>query len=317
MGSLKLTLRVPRAREDELVAELWALGTAGVHVRSALGEGNTEDRGEVILDAYFDEKTRVRKEDLRGFGEPCDAILVEAVEVESRDWLASYREQAEPMRIGPFLIDPREPEPAPIQAIRGQAPISAQAETVVAEDPGNRCLSPSTPDCRLRIPARNAFGTGSHESTRLLLEELGEADLAGRTVLDVGTGSGILAFAALRRGARFAVAFDPDVGSVITARDNARLNGLTPCLFGGRIDAVAGSFDVVLVNILPHRWLGDAAQVVAALRPGGSLFVSGLLEAEREDVMATQALAGLELAASRTLGEWSSLRLVRPRTAAD
>ncbi len=292
MGSLKATFRVPGGRQDELVAELWALGTAGVHVRSAVSAGKDEDAGEVLLDAYFDEENGLGREELRLVGERCDAVLLEALVVEARDWLAAYREGAKPMTIGPFTIDPREPEPAAairVQEIRGQAP-----------------------NYLLRIPARNAFGTGSHESTRLLLEELGELDLSGRTVLDVGTGSGILAFAALCRGARAAVAFDPDVGSVITARDNARLNDLAPRLFAGRIDAVAGCFDVVLVNILPHRWLDDAARVVETLRSGGSLFVSGLLATERERVLATPALVGFESGPGRTLGEWTSLHLRRP-----
>ncbi len=302
MGSLRLTFRVPGAREDELVGELWALGTDGVHVRSTGGEGECGDRGEVVLDAYFEQEAVMGTEGLRAAGERCDAILVEAAEVEAQDWLASYRARSQPMSIGPFVIDPREPEPA-LRALERQVSIPRRS----GEDGGAGC--PSHP---LRIPARNAFGTGSHESTGLLLEELGELELDGRTVLDVGTGSGILVLAALCRGPSAALGFDPDVGSVLTARDNARLNELAPRLFGGRIDAVAGCFDVVLVNILPHRWLDDAMTVVGTVRPGGLLFVSGLLETEREHVLATSALAEFELESSRTLGEWAALKLIGP-----
>lgn len=305
MDVRRLTFRVPAAREDEVAAELWVLGTDGIQVRLAGGES----AGEEVLDAYFDKSVRIAAEDLDRLRARYGAELIQAVDVEPQDWLAAYRALCEPMTIGPFRIDPREPEPC---GPRAPSPGLAAGSGDAGGEAADRAGGGDGVYHSLRIPARNAFGTGSHESTRLLLEELGELDLAGRSVLDVGTGSGILAFAALCRGARTVAALDPDVGAVVTARDNTRLNALAPHLFAGRVDALSGRFDVVLVNILPQRWLDEAPAVVRTLRPGGSLYVSGLLESERDQVRATPTLAPLELRSSRTLGDWTALHLLRP-----
>jgi ribosomal protein L11 methyltransferase len=276
MESTRLSFRVPAARRDELIAELWALGTRGVE---ELG-GADGDR----LEAYFDPASLPAPEEHADTWRRCGATLVEVRPIAAEDWLAAYRARSLPLTIGPLVIDPREPE-------TGAAPLGPEV---------------------LRIPARNAFGTGSHESTRLMLEMLCATTLSGRSVLDVGTGSGILALAALRRGARRAVAFDLDVGSVVTAGDNARLNGLAPELFAGTVAALRGTFDVVLVNILPHRWLGDAAAVAACLRADGELLASGLLAAEEDEVVAPLVGLGLSPTGRREDGEWAALSFGRP-----
>jgi len=106
----------------------------------------------------------------------------------------------------------------------------------------------------LRLPARAAFGTGSHESTSLALELLEDADLQGRRVLDVGTGTGVLAFAALAFGAASVTGFDVDPASPFHARDNSALNGLHPRLFAGRLAALREKplFDLALVQRRPR-----------------------------------------------------------------
>jgi len=268
---------VPVERQEELIAELWALETTGVHLRP---EG-----GEEIVDAFF--PAEARPELLSGpIWSRCDAELLEVGDVESEDWLARYRALSRPLDIGRFRIDPREPR------------------EMDAREP-----DPTRID--LRIPARNAFGTGSHESTRLVLEVMPALEVEARSVLDVGTGSGILSLAALRLGASIAVGFDMDVGSVVTARDNATLNHAFPRLFAGRIGALAGRFDVLLVNVLPHRWLPDAPAVVECLRPAGDLVVSGLLTSEVPSMLGTLEPLGLTHLEERKADEWSALRLSR------
>ena len=280
-ASQRLSFRIAPEDEEQLVAELWALGTRGIQVQP-------EATHSVLLDAYFDADQPLG--DLAPTCQLCHATLIAREAVPERDWLADYRAGAQPFTVGRFQIDPGEPD------ARHQPAPSPAAGTQSAQH-------------HLRIPARNAFGTGSHESTRLMLELLADLDLAGNTVLDVGTGSGILAFAALQLGAESVTGFDLDPGSVVSARDNAGLNELWPRLFCGRVEAVAGRFDRVLVNILPERWLGESAAVSSCVRPGGELLVSGLLLAQRATTRAALAPFGLTLASERRSGEWAALRL--------
>lgn len=273
------TFQVPPERQDRLVAELWHLGTRGIHLRQA--------GAEEVVDAYFaaaDDHDLTAH--LAAAAAMCGARLLTVEEVADEDWSAAYRERTRPFRVGPFLLAPGEPE---------------EGEPALWDDDA----------ILLRVPARNAFGTGSHESTRLVLEEMPGLALCGMTVLDVGTGSGILAFAALRLGARHAVGLDLDTGSVVTARDNAHLNRLAPAFFAGTLDALGGSFDCVLVNILPERWLAQAGAVVARLAASGTLVISGLLAEQRYEVLASLASLPLVARGERQDGEWLALRLER------
>jgi ribosomal protein L11 methyltransferase len=131
----------------------------------------------------------------------------------------------------------------------------------------------------------------------------------------VGTGTGILAFAALALGAERAVGFDLDPASPVHARDNARLNGLSPLLFAGRIDALRPSpaFDLALVNALPEEVLPELPALVRLLKPGGEVILSGVLAERGEEVLARLAPLGLCERARRLAGEWLGLRLaLRP-----
>ena len=157
------------------------------------------------------------------------------------------------------------------------------------------------------IDPGQAFGTGGHASTRLaltLLDGLGSAALRGARVLDVGTGSGVLALAALRLGAERAVAFDLDPVAVHEARDNAVRSGHAAGaqLFAGPLAALrARPFDLALANLLRSELLPILGEVAAALRPGGRAVLAGLLVAEREEM--TRALAGAGLSVETALEE--------------
>jgi ribosomal protein L11 methyltransferase len=166
----------------------------------------------------------------------------------------------------------------------------------------------------LGIPARTAFGVGSHESTRLAYELLEETDLRGRSVLDVGCGSGILAMAALRLGARRAVGFDFDPAAALLAGQYARHNGAEADFYLGTIAALAPDgdpFDVVVLNVLPHEIADELGDVVARLTPGGDLLVSGVLVAEAPGVIAAIEAFGCGHLGSIEAGEWSGLRFSR------
>ncbi|MBS3935238.1 MAG: 50S ribosomal protein L11 methyltransferase [Sulfuritalea sp.] len=133
-----------------------------------------------------------------------------------------------------------------------------------------------------------AFGTGSHPTTRLCLEWL-EANVApGRCVLDYGCGSGILGIAALRLGAQDALGVDIDPAALAAAAANAARNGVALRLAGSG-DRVEESFDCVVANILTHPLVLLAPLLCARLKAGGRLALSGVLEAQAEQVIAAYA----------------------------
>lgn len=171
-----------------------------------------------------------------------------------------------------------------------------------------------------------AFGTGNHETTRLCAERLVEqADLWARSgkglgqcsLVDAGCGSGILALSAVRLGFGNVVAFDLDPEAIAVSEQNAELNGL-----GGRVafhvaDLQAGlagsAADLVLANIQADVLVAFAAELLAAVKPGGRLVLSGILAREREFVQKALGERAPEwIVDSRTRGEWSDLVLDRP-----
>ncbi len=280
-GYGRLTFRLAAADEERLAAELWELGTLGVELEALEG-------GDLLARAYFagprEAAMRRPPETWRRLG----ADLVERGVEADRDWLADYRSRARPIPVGRrFTVDPREPG-------------EEEGAGRVGLEPG-RIL--------LRLPARAAFGTGSHESTRLAIELLEEEPLAGRRVLDVGTGSGILAFAALALGAASAVGVEIDPEAALVAAQNRRLNDFAPRFVAGRAAALAPRepFDLVLANVLPEAILPELGELARLTRPGGRAILSGILEARAAEMGARLAAAGFRLRGHRVAGEWRAL----------
>lgn len=130
-----------------------------------------------------------------------------------------------------------------------------------------------------------AFGTGSHPTTRLCLRWLDNNLRGGESVLDYGCGSGILAIAALKLGAARAVGVDVDSQAVIASRDNAIANQVENVRFYLPDDAPQSSYDLVVANILTNPLRILAPLLANATRPGGQIVLSGILEAQAQDVM--------------------------------
>lgn len=159
------------------------------------------------------------------------------------------------------------------------------------------------------------FGTGHHASTRLCLALLQDLPVGGARVCDVGTGSGVLAIAALRLGAREVVAVDYDQDSVVCARESAELNHITSGLDIRQVDleregTVAGTpFDLVLANLTGGLLIRLVDRLVALVQPGGTLILSGITAAEADDVLA--AFTGAGASTERRVDEdgWVGLRL--------
>ncbi len=169
-----------------------------------------------------------------------------------------------------------------------------------------------TPPGRLRliIHPGQALGTGAHPATRLCLEALDQYVEPGQKVLDVGTGSGILAAAALRLGARVAVGCDIDPASLEIARRNLHADGLTAALFRGSARAVrAGAFDIVVANInaATHESLaGDYSRLEPRL-----LVLSGFPERDAPAVETAMRRSGYRVVARQSEEEWRCLILAR------
>ncbi|MFM8444342.1 MAG: 50S ribosomal protein L11 methyltransferase [Methylococcus sp.] len=135
-----------------------------------------------------------------------------------------------------------------------------------------------------------AFGTGTHPTTALCLDWLESLDLAGWTVLDYGCGSGILAVAALRLGAAAAHGIDIDPQALTASAENARKNAVEPGLtLGYPSDPPPPPADVVVANILSGPLVELAADILARLKPGGRLALSGLLAVQADTVRAAYA----------------------------
>jgi ribosomal protein L11 methyltransferase len=131
----------------------------------------------------------------------------------------------------------------------------------------------------VRINMGLAFGTGEHPTTALCLEWLERHVTGGMTVLDYGCGSGILAVAALRLGARFAYAADNDDQALTATRANAALNGVTERIFVGAPEALPDvAVDVLAANILAGTLVELAPRLAKRVVPGGMLVLSGILE---------------------------------------
>lgn len=271
---------LPAEREDLFVAELWEAGTLGV-------QSLPQADGRVRIEAWFDpDAVPGFSESWRELGAEADGETV----IPDTDWLVRYRELAQPFPVGRGLwIDPREP-----------------GDEVLPAPDGRRLL---------RLPARTAFGIGSHESTRLALELLEDCDLAGRRVLDVGAGTGILSFAALLAGARLAVAFDFDLDAAFCGRENGALNQLAPPWFAGTSAALAESarFDLALVNVVPEQILPEIPGIVRRLSPEGELIFSGILLERGKMVEERLRPLGFAARAERRAGDWIAYRFGRSR----
>ncbi len=201
------------------------------------------------------------------------------------DWLAEYRRLVTPRAVGRrFWIDPHPAAPTP--------------------PPGDRV--------HLLVEPRQAFGTGSHESTALVLECLEQIDLQGKSVLDVGTGSAILALAAAALGAGSVIGFDIDLEAVFVARQTvgAQVVSYPVALFAGPVAAIGAMprFEVVLANLLPAQLDPILPDLKILLADAGELVVSGLLAGQRAATEAELWRFGLVAVGALGMGEWVALR---------
>jgi ribosomal protein L11 methyltransferase len=208
----------------------------------------------------------------------------ESQPADTRDWVAFAHEYLKPMEIGTriFICPEWRADPTPAGRVR------------------------------IEVNAGLAFGTGAHETTRLCLEAIERRLLPGMTVVDVGTGSGILAEAAVKLGAGAVHANDNDPEAVAVAAENFAKAGVDVTLSLGSAEAFPANFaDLIVANISP-AWISDlASEWVRVLKPAGVAILSGF---EGSDV--PRVRAALEASDARILGEfgeheWRMLEIAR------
>ncbi|GAB3333125.1 50S ribosomal protein L11 methyltransferase [Larkinella ripae] len=161
------------------------------------------------------------------------------------------------------------------------------------------------------INPKMSFGTGHHETTAMMLEHQLIVDAAGKTVLDVGSGTGILAILAALQGAERVIAFDIEEWAVENAEENAELNQCSFIeVFQGTIQDVDTSerFDLVLANINRNVLLADIPVYVRLMKPGGTLLVSGFYEQDAPDIEQKGLAEGLIKTGQLAQNNWVSLR---------
>ncbi|HEX9241845.1 MAG TPA: 50S ribosomal protein L11 methyltransferase [Anaeromyxobacter sp.] len=283
MPTWSLSVETEVAFADERSADLFEAGAAGVEVRD--GEARPMPGtpplppGRALLVAWF--ATASEAETARA------ALGGAIVEVPDEDWGEGWKKDFRPLDVGRVRV-----RPSWIDA----PPPPGAVEVVL--DPGM------------------AFGTGTHPTTALCLAALSDllGNRTGASVLDVGTGSGLLAIAARKLGAARVAGNDEDPVAVRVARENAEKNGTALELTEAPLEAIAGTFDVVVANILANVLVELAPALADKVAPGGVLLLSGILHPQEDEVRSAHEAVGLAPlpGGDRREGEWSLLALRRP-----
>jgi ribosomal protein L11 methyltransferase len=203
-------------------------------------------------------------------------------EVAEEDWATAWKEFYHPMRFGRRLV----------------------------VKPSWRAFQAGPDDLVIELDPGMAFGTGLHQTTAMCLALLEDYVGPGATVLDQGTGSGILAIAAARLGARRVIAVDSSEVAVASARENVARNGLSAAiqvLHGDTPHPPPAAYDLIVANIIATVISALAAPFAAVLRPGGVLLASGIIRDREDDVRAALGAAGLAVERREARDEWITL----------
>lgn len=162
----------------------------------------------------------------------------------------------------------------------------------------------------VRIIPHCAFGAGHHETTSMMIDALLQTDLAGKTVLDQGTGTGVLAIMAKRCGAAHVIAVDIDEKSVENAKENAALNNVTIDVRQGDTPP-QGQYDLILANIHRNILLAHLPLYAAYLQPGGEIWLSGFYANDCPALISAAKQEGLQQKNTRQNGEWCMLQFTK------
>ncbi len=262
---------------DVLSSELFDLGAQGVEERDATTLVKARKADKVTLVASF--ATHEEAEEARAAVDPALDPAIE--EIIGDGWRDAWKEHFRPFLLCDGVV------------------VRPPWETYEAK-PGERILE---------LEPGRAFGTGLHETTSLVARAIASTDVTNKRVLDVGTGSGILALLALLLGAAHAVAIDNDPDVLDVVRENAERNGLGAKIDVGSQDVteVTEVFPLVVANIEARVLIPMAGALGDRVGSRGTLVLSGILVPQKADVLA--AYPGFSLVSAPEKGEWISLVL--------
>jgi ribosomal protein L11 methyltransferase len=244
----------------------------------------------VLVTAYLDKETiepvledlRTKIKGLTAFGLDIGLAEVTAVPVNSSDWENEWKKYFKPFRLGQHMV------------------VKPSWETFeLAED-----------DILIEIDPGNAFGSGTHETTSMCIEQIEKYNPSGKTVIDVGCGSGILAIAAGKLNAASLIAVDIDETAVYTARDNLVNNGLgkiASVRHGNLIDVVDEKGDLVVANIIAEIILILLGDIEKVLKPEATFICSGIINTKSKMVLDALTEKGFEVLEMVEKGEWVAI----------
>jgi ribosomal protein L11 methyltransferase len=298
----KVTLPCTRAEAERLKGDLPALALLDTPPVLMTSESDPARPEEWRLDAYFDARPGADDIALLHSLLPDSGHAHPIVErVADQDWVTLSQEGLEPIRAGRFYVH------------TAAQKVGAPADAIAFE-----------------IDAGRAFGTGHHATTTgclMALDRLRNRGASFASIVDIGTGTGLLAFAALKLWplARVA-ASDVDPIAVEVARENARINGIRTGRARGCIEMMTAPglrhyrlkahapYDLVIANILAGPLIRLAPSIVAALDSAGHLILAGLLEEQSERVLAAYRTRGMMPLFHVQLGDWPALVMRKRRT---
>lgn len=305
----RITINTIASAEDVIIASLADIGIEGVEISDhqplteeekaqmfvdIMPEG-PEDDGKASLSFYLEEDADITKvkdqvqevlSEIRSFMDIGEGTITES-QTEDKDWVNNWKEFFHQFYIDDILVIPSWEQKKP-------------------EDEGKLTL---------HIDPGTAFGTGMHETTQLVIRQLKKHMQPGAQILDVGTGSGILAILALMLGAGYALGTDLDPCAVNAVEENKKSNGIPEEAFdliiGNIIDdpevqntVGTEKYDIVTANILADVLIPLTPVIVPCLKQGGIYICSGILDTKEEEVAEAIRNAGLEILEITHQGEW-------------
>ena len=308
----KFTLKTKTDVEDIIISTLADIGIQGAEIedKQPLTEEDKkqmfvdilpdmpEDDGVAYLNFYLDEDENVEEmlekvnaelSELRNFVDIGEGTITTS-ETEDKDWINNWKQYFKQFYVDDILIIPSWEE--------------------VKEEDRDRMI--------IHIDPGTAFGTGMHETTQLCIRQLKKYVTSETELLDVGTGSGILAIVALKLGAKHAVGTDLDPCAVPAVEENKEVNGIPAASFdmmiGNIIDDKAiqdrvgyEKYDIVAANILADVLVPLTPVILNQLKKGGIYITSGIIDDKEETVVKAVKDAGLEILEVTHQGEWVSV----------